>query len=129
MGRSGGWIGRRAILTLGTEEVWGQTIGYYDGVAPLAGCTFGPVTVEAHGPLERYQPLTLPWPLYEATVRFQKGVWRVEAYSSIGGPQPQAYDLHGEGGKTLRAGVYPGRVAAPGPGGPSTRAAVAGSGG
>ena len=71
------------------------------------------MTVEAHGPLERYQPLTLPWPLYEATVRYQKGVWRVEAYSSIGGPQPQAYDLHVEVGKTLRAGVYAGRLADP----------------
>jgi len=125
MCRIGGWIGRRAILTLGTEEVWGQTIGYYDGVAPLASCTFGPVTVEAHGPLERYQPLTLPWPLYEATVRYQKGVWRVEAYSSIGGPQAQAYDLHVEVGKTLRAGVYAGRLAAPVAGDRITRVAVA----
>jgi len=83
------------------------------------------VTVEAHGPLERYQPLTLPWPLYEATVRFQRGVWRVEAYSSIGGPQPRAYDLHVEVGKTLRAGVYAGRLAAPVPGDRITRVAVA----
>ena len=83
------------------------------------------MTVEAHGPLERYQPLTLPWPLYEATVRYQKGVWRVEAYSSIGGPQAQAYDLHVEVGKTLRAGVYAGRLAAPVPRDRITRVAVA----
>src|SRR5437763_8725261 len=111
MCRIGGWIGRRAILTLGTEEVRGQTIGYYDGVAPLAGCTFGPVTVEAHGPLERYQPLTLPWPLYEATVRYQKGVWRVEAHSSIGGPPAQADVIHDQAGESVPAGVNAGPLA------------------
>jgi len=113
--RAGGWIGRRAILTLGEQEVWGETIGYYDGAAPLVGCGVGPVTLEAHGPLFRYQPLTLPWPLYEATVRVRQGLLRVEACGSFGGPAPAALDTHVEFGKTLRAGVYAGWLAAPVP--------------
>jgi len=122
--RAGVWIGRRAILMLGVEEVWGQTIGYYDGFAPLLGCGIGPVTVEAHGPLIRYQPLTLPWPLYETTLRVQRGVVRVEAYGSFGGPQPVTYDLHVEVGRSLRAGVSAGQLAAPAPGERLGRVAV-----
>jgi len=122
--RAGGWIGRRAILTLGVEEVWGQTIGYYDGVAPLVGCSAGPVALEGHGPLIRYQQLTLPWPLYEATLRLQRGLLRVEAYSSFGGPQPQAWDVRMEVGGTLRAGLQAGRLAAPVPSGSVSRVAV-----
>ena len=122
--RAGGWIGRRAILTLGVTEVWGETIGYYDGVAPLVGCRVGSIVLEGHGPLIRYQPLTLPWPLYEATLRLQRGVLRVEAYSSYGGPQPHAWDMHVEVGKTLRVGGYAGRLAAPVPSGAVLRFAV-----
>lgn len=122
--RAGGWIGRRAILMLGVEEKWGETLGYYDGVAPFLGCGIGPVVFEGHGPLVRYQPLTLPWPLYEATLRVQRGLLRVEAYGSFGGPQPQAFDMHVEVGKTLRAGVYGGWLAAPVPSGSLLRVAV-----
>jgi hypothetical protein len=122
--RVGGWIGRRAVLALGQPEVWGQTIGYYDGVAPLAQCQVGPLSVEGHGPLWRYQPLTLPWPLYEATLHLQQGLFRAEAYGSFGGPQPGAWDVRVEVGKTFRAGVYAGRLAAPDPGGIVSRVAL-----
>jgi len=123
--RVGAWTGRRAILTLGVSEVWGQTIGYYDGVAPLAKCTAGPFSLEAHGPLLRYQPLTLPWPLYEMTARVEHGLLRVELYGTLGGPQPPVLDLRIEAGKTLRAGMYAGWIAAPVPGVRVSRFALA----
>ena len=49
---------------------------------------------------------------------------RLEAYGSFGGPQPQSWDLRVEVGKTMRAGLYAGPLAAPVPAGGVSRVAV-----
>ena len=49
---------------------------------------------------------------------------RLEAYGSFGGPQPQSWDLRVDVGKTMRVGLYAGRLAAPVPAGSVSRAAI-----